>query len=76
MDDPKTKIERLAHDALAQSQARQDARRARAEENRRRFPTAARAMDLFACFHPRILYAREGTDEIGTIPPWRRDDAN
>ena len=75
MDDPKAKLEKLAHDALAQSAARKASRAAQAEENRRRFPTAARAMDLFACFNPRILYAREGTDEIGTVPKWRLPDA-
>ena len=61
--------------AEQESQARALSRAAQAEENRRRFPTAAMAMDLFACFNPRILYAREGTDEIGTRPPWRRDHA-
>ena len=75
MDDPKAKLERLAHDALAQSEARKASRAAQAEENRRRFPTAAMAMDLFASFNPRILYAREGTDELGTVPKWRLPDA-
>ena len=75
MDDPKTKLEKLAHDAIAQSASRKASRAAQAAENRRRFPTAARAMDLFACFNPRILYAREGTDEIGTVPKWRLPDA-
>ena len=75
MDDVQTKIKRLATDAIAQSAARKASRAAQAAENRRRFPTAARAMDLFACFSPRILYAREGTDEIGTVPKWRLPDA-
>ena len=75
MDDPKAKLEKLAHDALAQSAARDAFRAAQAEENRRRFPTAARAMDLFACFNPRIIYAREGADELGTVPKWRLPDA-
>ena len=75
MDDPKTKLEKLAHDALTQSASRKASRAAQAEENRRRFPTAARAMDLFACFNPRIIYAREGTDELGTVPKWRKSDA-
>ena len=75
MDDTKAKLEKLAHDALAQSEARKASRAAQAAENRRRFPTAAMAMDLFASFNPRILYAREGTDELGTVPKWRKSDA-
>ena len=73
MSDPVEKLERLVQDALAQSAARESARQARAAENRRLFPTAAEALDRFACFSPRLIYAREGGREIGKKPAWHAD---
>ena len=70
MDNLQTKVERLAQDALAKSSTQKQARAARAAENRRLFPTAAEAMDKFACFSPRVLYAREGGRELGKRPSW------
>ncbi len=46
-------------------------REEKAAENRRLFPTAAEAMDKFACFSPRVLYASEGGREIGKRPSWQ-----
>ena len=71
MDNLQTKVERLAQDALAKSSTQKQARAARAAENRRLFPTAAEAMDKFACFSPRVLYASEGGREIGKRPSWQ-----
>ena len=68
MSNPVEKLERLVQDALAQSAARESARRAKAAENRRLFPTAAKLMDSFAVFSPRLIYAREGGREIGKKP--------
>lgn len=48
-------------------------REEKAAENRRLFPTAAEAMDKFACFSPRLIYAREGGREIGKKPSWHDD---
>ena len=70
MDNLQTKVERLAQDALAKSSTQKQARAARAAENRRLFPTAAEAMDKFACFSPRVLYASEGGRELGKRPSW------
>lgn len=70
MDNLQTKVERLAQDALEKSSTQKQARAARAAENRRLFPTAAEAMDKFACFSPRVLYASEGGREIGKRPSW------
>ena len=67
MDNLQTKVERLAQDALAKSSTQ---KQARAAENRRLFPTAAEAMDKFACFSPRVLYASEGGRELGKRPSW------
>ena len=48
-------------------------REEKAAENRRLFPTAAEAMDKLACFSPRVVYAREGTGELGKKPAWHDD---
>lgn len=65
MDDITDRLEKIKSDALSQSAARKMAREAQAAENRRKFPTAARLMDLFKDFQPRILYAKENGHEIG-----------
>jgi hypothetical protein len=37
-----------------------------AAENRKRFPEISRLMDSLASFSPRLLWAREAGNEIGT----------
>lgn len=62
--DPVAKVTQLAADMLAQSAARTLAREAKAADNRRKFPVAARLMDLFKDFDPQLTYARENGVEI------------
>ena len=64
-NDPVERLKRLSEHVLAESAHRALSRAQVAEENRRRFPTAAEAMDRLAIFSPRLLYAKEGDDEIG-----------
>lgn len=64
-DDTLARLSRLQDEARAQFEARALSRAQAAAENRRRFPVAAEAMDRLAIFSPRLLYARQGDDEIG-----------
>ena len=70
MDTITDRLERLHAEAIQKAEANEKVRAARAAENRRLFPTAAEAMDKFACFSPRVLYAREGGRELGKRPSW------
>ena len=82
-NDPVERLKRLSEHVLAESAHRALSRAQAAAENRRRFPVAAEALDRLAIFSPKLLYARQGDDEIGTPVdlslavkpgiPWRED---
>ena len=63
----------MAGNAVELARQKADAIRAKAEENRKRFPFAARMIDeLRACdngedppFEPRLIYASENGEHIG-----------
>ena len=58
-----------AFDAIRQREAvRKISRDEVAAQNRLNFPNAARLMDQFKAFKPRLLWAEEGGKSIGKVP--------
>ena len=68
MADPVAKLQALADYVVDRNGAQKAEREAKAAENRKNFPTATEAMEKFAIFNPRLLYARENGKEIGRRP--------